>query len=182
MTWTIDPSHTQLGFSVRHMGLSTVRGRFARSTGEIRLDDTGRPTALTADIETASITTDSADRDAHLRSGDFFDAEAHPSVTFRSTTVTPKGGDRYEIHGDLTMRGVTRPIVLEGEISDAIQDPFGMQRRAATASGRINRKEWGLTWNQILEAGSLLVSEEVTLTIDAQLTPTVDERVPAAAR
>jgi hypothetical protein len=110
------------------------------------------------------------DRDAHLRSGDFFDADANPTITFVSDRVTPAGGGRYEVAGDLTMHGVTKPVVLDAEIGAPITDPWGAQRRAATASAKLNRKDWGFTWNQILEAGALLVSEDVKLSIDVQVT------------
>jgi polyisoprenoid-binding protein YceI len=179
MTWTIDPSHSQLGFSVRHMGLSTVRGRFTRFTGRIDLDAADEPAAIAVDVETASISTDAADRDAHLRSADFFEADAHPTIAFRSTAFRPKG-DRYEIEGDLTMRGVTRSIVMDAQLGPTIDDPFGLRRRAAVGEARINRKDWGLSWNQVLEAGSLLVGEEVTLSIDVQVTAAGAER-PAEA-
>ena len=169
-TWAIDPTHTDVGFSVRHMGLSTVRGRFGTVSGSVKTDEDDRPTDVRVEIETASITTGSADRDAHLRSGDFFDAESHPRITFVSTDVRHRSGDRYEVHGDLTMHGVTHPVVLDAEIGQAIRDPFGLVRRAATASGKIHRKDWGLSWNQVLEAGSLLVSEDVRLTLDVQVT------------
>ena len=169
-TWTIDPTHTDVAFSVRHMGLSTVRGRFARVAGTVETGADGVPTAIRIDLETSSITTGTKDRDAHLRSADFFDADAHPKITFVSTRVTARGGERFEVAGDLTMHGATKPVVLDAEIGDPITDPWGLQRRAATASAKLNRKEWGLTWNQILEAGALLVSEEVKLSIDVQVT------------
>ena len=169
-TWTVDPAHTDVAFSVRHMGLSTVRGRFEQVAGTVETGVDGAPTAVRIEIETASINTGTKDRDAHLRSGDFFDAEAHPSITFVSTRVTDRGGERFEVEGDLTMHGVTKPVVLDAEIGEAITDPWGLPRRAATASAKLNRKEWGLTWNQILEAGALLVAEEVKLSIDVQVT------------
>jgi polyisoprenoid-binding protein YceI len=169
-TWAIDPTHTDVGFSVRHMGLSTVRGRFSAVTGTVKTDEDDRPSDVRVEIETASIATGTADRDAHLRSADFFDADAHPTITFVSTDVRHRGGERYDVHGDLTMHGVTKPIVLEAEIGQPIRDPFGLTRRAATATGKIHRKDWGLTWNQILEAGSLLVSEDVRITLDVQVT------------
>jgi polyisoprenoid-binding protein YceI len=124
------------------------------------------------DVETASIDTNAADRDAHLRSADFFDAEAHPTITFRSTEVRPLGGDRFEVVGDLTMHGVTRPVELDAEVGDPVRDPWGQRRRAAVVGGRILRKEFGLTWNQVLEAGALLVGEEVKLSFDVQVTTT----------
>ncbi len=169
-TWTIDPIHTQIEFSVRHMGLSTVRGRFKAFGGTVATDENGAPTAVAVDIETASIDTSAADRDAHLRSADFFDAAAHPTVAFRSTSVRSTGGDRFEIVGDLTMHGVTRPVTLEAEIGEPIRDPWGQMRRAAVVGGKLNRKDFGLTWNQILEAGALLVGEDVRLSLDVQVT------------
>jgi len=169
-TWTIDPVHTQIEFSVRHMGLSTVRGRFTAFAGTVTTAESGAPSDVAVDIETASIDTSAADRDAHLRSPDFFDAAAHPTLTFRSTGVRAIGGNRFEVVGDLTMHGVTRPITLEADIGEPVRDPWGRQRRAAVVAGKLNRKDFGLTWNQILEAGALLVGEEVRLTFDVQVT------------
>ena len=169
-TWTIDPVHTQIEFSVRHMGLSTVRGRFKAFAGTVVTDENGAPTAVAVDIETASIDTSAADRDAHLRSPDFFDAAAHPTLTFRSTGVRATGVDRFEVVGDLTMHGVTRPVTLAAEIGEPIRDPWGQLRRAAVVEGKLNRKDFGLTWNQILEAGALLVGEDVRLSLDVQVT------------
>ena len=169
-TWAIDPAHTDVSFSVRHMGLSTVRGRFGTVAGTVETGADGRPTAVRVEIETASIATGTADRDAHLRSADFFDAAANPTITFVSTAIRHLGGERYEVTGDLTMKGVARPVVLDAEIGEPIRDPFGLTRRAATASAKINRKDWGLTWNQILEAGALLVAEDVKLSLDVQVT------------
>lgn len=169
-TWNVDPTHTDVAFSVRHMGLSTVRGRFETVAGTVETDAAGLPSAIRIEIATESINTGTKDRDAHLRSADFFDAAANPTITFVSTGVTARGGDRFDVAGHLTMNGVTRPVVLDAEIGAPITDPWGLKRRAATASAKINRKEWNLTWNQILEAGSLLVSEEVKLSIDVQVT------------
>lgn len=169
-TWAIDPTHTDVAFSVRHMGLSTVRGRFDTVRGTVETGADGRPTAIRVELDTASINTGTKDRDAHLRSGDFFDAAAHPTITFVSTAVAHRGGERYAVEGELTMRGVTRPVVLDAEIGDPIRDPWGLTRRAATASATIQRKAWGLTWNQILEAGALLVAEDVRISLDVQVT------------
>lgn len=168
-TWNIDAAHTTVEFSVRHMGLSTVRGRFERFSGHVTTTADGTPSAVEVSIEAASISTNSADRDNHLRSADFFDAEQHPELTFRSTAVSALGGGRYRVEGELSMHGVVKSVALEAEVSEAMTDPWGMQRRAATVGGTINRKDFGLTWNQILEAGSLLVSEEVKLHFDVQV-------------
>jgi polyisoprenoid-binding protein YceI len=169
-TWTIDPSHTQIEFSVRHMGLSTVRGRFNDFGGTVTTDERGVPTAVAVDLETASIDTNNADRDAHLRSGDFFDADAHPTIAFRSTAVRALAGGDFEVVGDLTMQGVTRSVSLSAEVGEPIRDPWGQLRRAAVVGGKLNRKDFGLVWNQILEAGALLVGEEVRLSFDVQVT------------
>lgn len=170
MTWTIDPTHTEISFAVRHMGLSTVRGRFERFEGVVETDDANRPQQVRVSIETGSITTGVADRDQHLRSGDFFDAESNPKITFESSSLDDLGGGRYRVHGTLDMHGVAKPVELEAEIAEPINDPFGQRRVAATVGGRINRKEWGLSWNTLLETGSLLVSEDVRLQIDVQAT------------
>jgi polyisoprenoid-binding protein YceI len=167
-TWNIDPSHTSVEFTVRHMGLSTVRGRFNAFSGSITTDADGAVTAASVDIQTASIDTNNGDRDNHLRSADFFDAAAHPTITFRSTRIEAQGGGRYNIHGDLHMHGVTGAITLATEVGDVAKDPWGNTRRAASASAAIDRRAWGLTWNQILELGSLLVSERVNITLDVQ--------------
>lgn len=169
-TWGIDPTHTDVAFAVRHMGLSTVRGRFDVVAGTIRTDDAGVPSEIRVELDTDSIVTGSADRDGHLRSADFFDAERHPKIVFESRDVRPKGGDRYEIVGDLDMHGVRNEVVLDAEIGEPIRDPFGLVRRAASASAKIDRKAWDLSWNQVLEAGALLVSEEVRITLDVQAT------------
>jgi polyisoprenoid-binding protein YceI len=179
-TWTIDPAHTQIEFSVRHMGLATVRGRFGAFSGTVVTDDAGRPSSVSVDVATSSIDTNSADRDAHLRSADFFDAEAYPTIAFRSTHVRALGGDRFRVVGDLTMHGVTRPVELDAEIGEPVRDPWGQRRRAAVVGGRILRKEFGLAWNQVLEAGALLVGEEVKLSFDVQVT--TQERVEEAVR
>jgi polyisoprenoid-binding protein YceI len=171
-TWTIDPAHTQIEFSVRHMGLATVRGRFGAFSGSVVTDDAGAPHAVAVEIATASIDTNAAARDAHLRSADFFDAEANPSITFRSVAIRSLGRDRFEVAGDLTMNGVTRSVVLDAEVGDPIRDPWGQLRRAAVVGGKIQRKDFGLTWNQVLEAGALLVGEEVKLSFDVQVTTT----------
>lgn len=169
MKWNLDKSHSSVEFGIRHMGFATVRGRFDSFDLEVVTDDEGAPTSVRAEIEVASIATGSADRDAHLRSGDFFDAEAHPKLTFVSRSVTPLGDRRYRVDGDLTMRGQTHPASLETEVSDFATDPWGNKRLAAHTTGKVNRTQWGLTWNQILEAGALLVGEEVRFTVDTEV-------------
>lgn len=167
-TWTIDPTHTGLEFAVRHMGLSTVKGRFRALGGTITTADDGTLEAIDVTVDTSSIDTAEANRDGHLRSPDFFDAETHPAATFRSTRVEREDANAYRVSGDLTIRGITKPVTLEVETTGAVTDPWGNLRAAAEGKGRISRKDWGLTWNQTLEFGGVLVSDEVRLTFDAQ--------------
>lgn len=168
MSLNLDTTHSSVEFSVRHMGLATVRGRFEDFTVDAEVNEQGEPTRVKAVIDAASINTGTADRDAHLRSADFFDVENYPSITFESTAIERRG-DKYVIEGDLTMRGVTKPASFEAEVSDFVKDPWGNPRLAAEATGKINRTDWGLKWNQVLEAGSLLVSEDVRFTLNVQL-------------
>lgn len=168
MQWMIDPSHTSVEFAVRHMGIATVRGRFRKVGGAIQVSGAGTLEAIEASIDPASIDTAESNRDAHLRSPDFFDAERYPALHFRSTKVEPTSDGRYRVEGALTIRDSTRPVSLEVEVTPPINDPFGNVRAAATATGKLNRKDWGLTWNQVLELGALLVGEEVKLTIDVE--------------
>ena len=169
--FAIDPSHSTIEFGVKHMMVTTVRGRFTDYSGTVEVEDASRPETArgTFAIKAASITTNNEQRDAHLRSADFFDAENHPELTFVSTSIEPAGGNRYRVTGDLTMRGVTRPVTLEVETEEAFVDPWGNERVAVSAKGQIDRTEWGLTWNQTLEAGRMLVSEKVTIAAEVAL-------------
>lgn len=169
MIWNIDNTHSHIDFSVRHMGFSTVRGRFRDFTGSLEADENNKPVRLEVTIDTSSIDTGVADRDNHLRSADFFNAETNPQITFKSTDVESKGGNRYAVTGDLNMNGVTKPVTFDVEGADPISDPYGLQRAAASGTAELNRKDWGLTWNQILEAGSLMVSEKVKLSFEAEI-------------
>lgn len=168
MNWNLDSSHTTVAFAVRHMGLFTVRGQFKKVSGTISTNEQGAPNKIEASIEAASIETGDAQRDAHLRSPDFLDAEQYPEIRFVSSAIEALGQDKYKIYGDLTIRNVSRPVVLEAEVSPAIKDPWGMTRIGATATGVLNRKDWGLTWNQVLEFGALLVGEEVKFNIEVE--------------
>ncbi len=175
MAWTIDPAHTTVGFSARHMGLSTVRGRFTKFGGDVELD----PANLTrtkgrAEIETASIDTGNADRDAHLRSADFFDAERFPKIVFEVRQIESAGQDRYRVTGDLTIRDVTRPVELEYEHAGEGKDPYGNRKLGGTLRGSINRSDWGLTWNVALEAGGFLVSDRINIEVEGQLAETAE--------
>jgi polyisoprenoid-binding protein YceI len=170
-TWDIDPSHSAAHFSVRHMMVSTVRGEFGKLTGSVTLDpaDVTR-WSVQASIDATSINTREPQRDAHLRSPDFFDVERFPTIDFRSTKIVRTGPDTYELTGQLTLHGVTREITLSVE-SDGVEtkDPYGKLRRGASATGKLNRKDFGLNWNQTLEAGGILVGEEVKISIDVEL-------------
>lgn len=170
MRWTIDPSHTSLEFAVRHLGIATVRGTFHRVSGTIE-GDPADPTSVRGEVivDLASVDTRDERRDAHLRSSDFFDVERYPTARFVVTAVEPRGGGRYTVRGDLTLRDVTQPIELSAESGEVITDPWGNRRSAVHVEGTIDRTAFGLTWNQVLEAGRLLVGETVRITADAEL-------------
>ena len=167
MRWNIDPTHAAVEFSVKHMAISTVKGAFRTFTASGETDDAGLPTALTMEIEASSLSTNNEQRDGHLRSPDFFDVASFPTLTFRSTSVTGNA-DRVTVVGELTIRGITKPVTLTGEISGVVTDPWGNQRTSIAVRGKISRKEWGLTWNQALEFGGVLVSDDVSLSVEAQ--------------
>lgn len=168
MKMNLDASHSSVAFSVRHMGFATVRGQFGRFDVEADLDEEGVLQGVRAEIDAASINTNNEKRDEHLRSADFFDAETYPHIVYESTSVRRDGGE-YVIEGDLTMRGVTKPVTLRADLTDVINDPWGNPRVAAEAAGKVDRTDWGLTWNQVLEAGALLVSEDVRFELDVQM-------------
>ena len=168
--WNVDPSHTCVEFAVKHLGLFTVRGRFRTVSGSIETSDDGTLKSIEATVDASSIDTAEPQRDTHLRSPDFLDVEHHPSLTFKSTAIKPLGADRgrYVVSGNLTIRGTTRPVTLEVETTAPMTDPWGNQRAGATTTGKLIRKEWGVTWNQVLELGALLVGEEVRFTLDVE--------------
>lgn len=168
MKWNLDTSHTSIDFKVRHMGIASVRGSLKVLSGSVETDEAGRPSKIEAVIDAASIATGEPQRDGHLRSADFLHAEQYPEIRFVSTQIEPLGGNRYRIQGNLTIRDITKPVTLEAEVSAPIKDPWGMQRIAASASGQINRKDWNLTWNQVLELGALLVGEEVKFNLEVE--------------
>jgi polyisoprenoid-binding protein YceI len=169
-TWQIDPTHTDVEFSVRHLMISNVKGRFAAVTGTVALDETN-PAAPAVDvsIDVASIDTRNAQRDTHLRSADFFDVAQYPTLSFKSRSLSgdPSGG--FTLTGDLTIRGVTREVVLTGTLEGRGDDPWGNERLGYSASGTIDRREFGLNWNQALEAGGVAVGHEVKISINTEL-------------
>jgi polyisoprenoid-binding protein YceI len=168
MEWKIDTSHSQIEFSVKHMAISTVRGKFRAFDATVETTEQGQLRSLHATIDARTIDTNMEQRDAHLRSADFFDTDNFPTITFRSTQVEKRGRDGYRVTGDLSMRGVTRPATFDVEVAPQVKDPWGNTRVAAEAHGTVNRKEWGLNWNQALEMGGVLVSEQVKFNIEVQ--------------
>jgi len=167
--WVVDASHTNVEFSVKHMMIATVRGRFGEVEGVIEGDPADLSSArFEATINAASIDTRQSDRDNHLRSADFFDVENHPKITFKSTRVEKTGENEYKVTGDLTIRGTTRPVTLDLTFEGRGKDPWGGERIALSATGKINRKDFGLTWNAALETGGVLVSDEVKLDLNVE--------------
>ena len=164
--YTIDPTHTRLGFSTRHAMVTTVRGQFTDFTGTAHIDAaTPANSQVALSIQTGSVDTGVADRDGHLRSADFFDADNNKEITFTSTTVE-RDGDDWSITGDLTIKGVTQSVTVVFEFAGSAQDPFGNVRVGFEGGTTINRKDWGLTWNAALETGGVLVSEKIKLEFD----------------
>ena len=166
--WNIDASHTSLDFAVKHMAISTVRGHFRALFGSVTTNPSGVLEAFEATIDASSIDTKDAQRDGHLKSPDFFDVASHPNIIFKSTNVQAKGGNEYTVTGDLSMHGITKPVTLEVETATPIKDPWGLTRTAASATGKISRKEWDMNFNQVLELGGLLVSDEVKISLEVE--------------
>lgn len=168
-TWKIDPTHSTLEFAAKHMMITTVKGSFSDVQGTITLDPAA-PTAEVA-IPVASITTRVADRDAHLKSPDFFDAETHPEITFRSTGIEgafAQPGDAFTLLGELTIRGTTKPVAIKATFEGQGKDPWGGTRASFLGSTTIDRRDFGLTWNAALETGGVLVSNDIKITLDVQ--------------
>ena len=169
-TWKIDPAHSHAQFKVKHMMISNVKGEFSTLTGSLTLDgDNIENSSVEAMIDATTISTSDPQRDAHLKSADFFDVEKFPTLTFKSTKVSKKGEEEISVAGDLTIHGVTRPVVfaVEGPSAPA-KDPWGNTRVGLSATTKINRKDFGLTWNSTLETGGILVGEDITITLDVQ--------------
>jgi polyisoprenoid-binding protein YceI len=169
--WQIDPAHTSAQFAVRHLMVSTVRGTLGKVSGTVTLDETD-PTgsSVSASIDATGIDTRDAKRDEHLRGPDFLDAKKFPTITFKSTKVEKVTNDRYKVSGDLTLRGVTKPVVLEVEGSPTpMQDPFGNTKLGGTVKTTINRQDFGIAWSKKLDAGGVVVGDEVAITIDVEL-------------
>jgi polyisoprenoid-binding protein YceI len=171
-TWQLDPTHSGVDFAVKHMMFTTVRGKFKDLTGTIELDsDVPANSTINVEIAAASIDTGVADRDAHLRSADFLDVDKFPTLTFRSRRVEgslAKEGDAFRVIGDLTIHGTTKEVTLEGTYEGSGKDPWGGTRAGARVSTKIDRRDWGLTWNQALETGGILVANDVRIEIEVQ--------------
>ena len=167
--WAIDSSHSQVGFAVKHLMITNVKGRFPEVTGSIRLDPALPDAVVDVVIGVASITTGDEKRDAHLKSADFFDAEVHPVIQFRGGRTEGDVDGKFTLHGDLSIRGVTRPVILSVVNEGAAMDPWGNERVGFTATATIHRKDYGLEWNVALETGGVLVGDEVKITIETEL-------------
>jgi polyisoprenoid-binding protein YceI len=169
-TWNIDPAHSAAEFKVRHMMISNVKGKFSGISGVLKLDETDyKHSTVEVSIPAASVKTVDEKLDAHLKAEDFFDVEKFPTLTFRSTSIQHTSGHDYAVTGDLTIRGVTKSVTLAVEdLSEPSKDPWGNLRIGLSGSTKVNRKDFGLTWNAPLELGGVLVGEEVTITLDVQ--------------
>ncbi len=168
--WKLDTSHTNIGFTVPHLVISTVEGRFREASATVKLDDADlTKSAVSVDINAASVDTGDAKRDAHLKDADFFDVAKHPKIRFVSTKIA-KAGKAYKLTGDLTIRDVKKSVTLDATLSDPVKTPWGNQARAAKVSGKIKRGDFGLKWNKGLETGGVLVGEEVTINVTAEVT------------
>lgn len=170
-TYTLDPAHTSIGFRVKHLMITNVKGAFEKFQGTLVLDEKDiTKSKLSATIDIASINTNIGKRDDHLRSADFFDAAKYPTMTFESTKIEKAGADKLKVTGNLTIRGVTKPVVLNVEgLNQEIKSPQGVLKRGASATGTINRQDFGVSWNKKLDAGGVVVADEVHIIIDAQL-------------
>ena len=180
MSWQIDYGHAHVGFTGRHLMVSTVRGEFERFRGTVEFDehDVSRSKAE-IQIEAASVNTRNSQRDAHFRTADFFDVEKYPYITFKSKRVIMRDTNYGQLIGDLTIRNITREVVLEGEYGGMSQTPWNTFSAGFNLNGKVNRKDWGLNWNMVLAGGGLVAGDEITLTIDLELTRPVEAVAPA---
>lgn len=167
--WTLDPSHSELGFKVRHMMISNVQGVFKNFNASVEADgDDFKKAKIDATVEVDSIFTNNADRDTHLKSGDFFDAATFPKMAFEATQFEPSSEGNNKLVGNLTIKGITKPVTFDVESGGILKDPYGNTKAGFSFTGKISRKEWGLNWNATLETGGVLVSDEVRLFGDLQ--------------
>lgn len=167
--WVIDPTHSEIGFKVKHMMFTNVSGKFANFTAEAETNgDSFDDAKFTFSADVDSVSTGNADRDGHLQSADFFDAAQYPKLTFESTAFTKQSEGEYKLEGNLTIHGVTKPVTLDAEFGGIAKDPWGNVKSGMTITGKLNRKDFGLTWNSALETGGVLVGDEVKLAIELQ--------------
>jgi polyisoprenoid-binding protein YceI len=182
MSWTIDNAHTQIQFSVNHMMITKVRGHFEKFSGAVELDENHPAnTTVNIQVETASVNTREPNRDNHLRSPDFFNSTVYPTMTFKSTQVDVSDKNHACLAGEMTIRDVTRPVVMDVEFTGMAKSPWGSVNAGFTASTRINRKDWGLTWNKSLETGGLLVGDEIEILIEPELVKQPEKEMAAQA-
>jgi polyisoprenoid-binding protein YceI len=168
--WSIDLAHSTLGFKVKHLMIANVTGSFKSFTAEVETDGTDFSTAtIQLKAKISSIDTNNAQRDGHLRTSDFFDAEKYPELVFKSTKIEKVDDENYQIFGDLSMKGATKSIKLNGEFGGVTKDPWGSERAGFTITGKINRTDWGINFNAVLETGGLMLSEEVKINSEIQL-------------
>lgn len=167
-TYVLDPTHTRIGFVARHLMVTKVRGSFREFAGSITIGEDAKASTAEATIQTASIDTGTPDRDNHLRSGDFLEVEKYPQITFRNARVLSQDGANFQVAGDLTIKDVTREVVLDVELDGVAKDPWGTEKLAVTARTEIDREAFGITWNVALETGGVLVSKKIVIEIEAQ--------------
>ena len=180
MSWQIDYGHAHVGFTGRHLMVSTVRGEFERFRGTVEFDEHDvSHSKAEIQIEAASVNTRNSQRDAHFRTADFFDVEKYPYINFKSKRVIMRDANHGQLIGDMTIRNITREVVLEGEYGGVSQTPWNTYSAGFNLYGKVNRKDWGLNWNMVLAGGGLVAGDEITLTIDLELTRPVEAVVPA---
>jgi polyisoprenoid-binding protein YceI len=167
-TYAIDPSHTEVGFAVRHMAVSKVRGRFSTFEGTLELAEDPADSKISVTIQAGSVDTRDENRDGHLKTNDFFDVENHPTWTFVSTSITSEGGTDFKVVGDLTIRGVTKSVTLDASLEGVVKDPYGNHRVGFSASTTINREDFGVAFGAVMEAGGLVVAKKVDIQIEAE--------------
>ena len=165
-TWTVDPVHSSVGFSVKHLGIANVRGQFDEFEGTLQIGEHDESARAYGTVKAVSVNTNDSGRDEHLRSADFFGVEENPELRFESSEITRVDDDTFEITGDLSMNGVTKPITLRAEVQGTESDPWGNDRVALEVTGQLNRSDWNMTFNQALGSGNLLVGEKVKLSLD----------------
>ena len=167
--WAVDPAHSEVTFKVKHLMISNVKGEFKKFDASIYSNGNDFDKAeVRANLDTASISTNNADRDTHLRSADFFDVENHEKLSFEGKSFEKLDDDNYRLKGDLTIKGISKPMVFDVEFGGFMKDPYGNEKAGFSLSGKINRKDWGLTWNAALETGGVMVSDEVRLNAEMQ--------------